>query len=56
MPVNVWHFSWRDSSDGDCAFAGLKNVFDYLQVFKFVVEWVPAVRNNAEIIFSPKYH
>ena len=23
---------------------------------KFVVEWIPAIRNNAEITFSPKYH
>ena len=24
--------------------------------FKFVVEWIPAIRNNAEITCSPKYH
>ena len=34
--INEWRFSLRDSSDEDFVFA------------KFVVEWISAIRNNAE--------
>ena len=54
--INVWRFSVRYSSDKDCVFAGLKKLFTSSEIFKYVVEWNPAIRYNAEITFSPKYH
>ena len=42
-------FSLWDSSDKDCVFAGLKIFFACSQVFKFFAEWIPAIKNNAEI-------
>ena len=56
IPINIWHFSFRDSSDEDCVFAGLKKFFSCSWFFKFVVEWTPAVKINTKITFSPKYH
>ena len=55
IPTNVWCFSLIDSSDEDCVFAGLKKFFPSSSVFKFVVQWIPVIRNNTEITFSPKY-
>ena len=54
--VNVWRFSVRHSSDEDCVFAGLKTFFSCSKNFKYVVEWIPAIRYNAEITFSPKHY
>ena len=40
-----------------CTWLFIEN--NYLLVYKlfeFAVEWIPAIRNKAEIIFSSKYH
>ena len=54
--VNFLRFSLKDSSDKDFVFAGLENIFACSWIFKVVVEWIPPIRNSAEITFGPKYH
>ena len=52
--MNVWHCSLREYLDDDNGvFTGLKTFPAYSYAFKFVVEWIPAVRNNAKILLSP---
>ena len=55
-PLNVWLFPWGNSSDEDCVVSGLKNFFACSWVYKFAIEWIPAIRNTAKIKLSPKYH
>ena len=50
IPMKMWHlkcFICKDSSDDQSAFDGLK-------FFEFAVEWIPAIKNKIEIIFSSK--
>ena len=50
IPIKIWHlkcFICKDSSDDQSAFDGLK-------FFEFAVEWIPAIKNKIEIIFSSK--
>ena len=48
IPINVWRFSLRGSSDEDCVPAGLIKFSACSWLFKFVVEWIHAIRKSAE--------
>ena len=52
---NLSPFSLKDFSNEDYVFAKLKNFFCLFISFE-VCCWIPAIRNNAEITFTPKYH
>ena len=46
--INLWRFSLRVFSNEDCVFSGLKKLFCLFINFKFVVEWIPAIRNHVQ--------
>ena len=46
-------FICTDSSDEQSVFV---IICLFISFFEFTVEWIPAIKNKAEIIFSSKYH
>ena len=49
IPINVLRFSFRDYLDEEGVYAGLNKFFASSWIFKFVIEWIFAIRNNVEI-------